>query len=98
MCFFFCNGNILVLVDAIHYTVERLVGFATGQGVFGGYQLDMVRVFAMPAFLYYADICHKRTTLDEDVPLRLHLSSGRSVRLYPQDKQDRKIIRHTNVK
>ena len=41
----------------------------------------------MPAFLYCANIRHKRTTLDEDVPLRLRLSSGRLVRSYPQDKQ-----------
>ena len=41
----------------------------------------------MPAFLYCAKIHHKRTTLDEDVPLRLRLSSGRLVRSYLQDKQ-----------
>ena len=38
----------------------------------------------MPAFLYCANIRQKRTTLDEDVPLRLRLSSGRLVRSYPQ--------------
>ena len=38
----------------------------------------------MSAFLYCANIRHKRTTLDEDVPLRLRLSSGRLVWSYPQ--------------
>ena len=38
----------------------------------------------MPAFLYCANIRHKRRTLDEDVPLRLRLSSGRLVRSYPE--------------
>ena len=41
----------------------------------------------MPAFLYCANIRQKRSTLDEDVPLRLRLLSGRLVRSYPQDKQ-----------
>ena len=38
----------------------------------------------MSAFLYCANIRHKRTTLVEDVPLRLRLSSGRLVGSYPQ--------------